>query len=271
MRSALPAVVLLLLGCSKPPPPLPILDFVAYGDSRHYVETHRQLAASILTAKPRFILHSGDLVDHPDQEGEWAQFRDIVKDLRAGSEFLCAVGDHDWVEGSDVFLKEFRMARWYVDARIGDYHIFVLDSRGGFGDAEQVAWLEKTASASTAKHKFAVFHHPPFMVDPKRVKEAEALRPKIHPLLVKLKFCAAFCGHQHAFYTAVRDGLRYVVTAGGGAPLRGLDPSLGDKADLSRSFHHFCGFTVAGPKIEGRVYGKDGTEAPDLRFTLCEH
>jgi Icc-related predicted phosphoesterase len=261
---------LLVVGCpSKPPPVLPAFDFVAYGDCRHNVAVHKEIVDTFARTNPKFVLVTGDLVDEPDKEEDWQSWRDVTKDLRAKSEYLCAVGDHDW-EKVDTFLKEFKLEKWYYDRRIGDVHAFMLDSRN-FTDKAQMEWLEKNASASTAKHKFAVFHHPPFMIDHKRGQEAEALRPLIHPLLVKLKFCAAFCGHQHGFYSTVRDGVRYVVTAGGGAPLWKIDPSLGQPGDLSKKFYHFLGFTDTGKRIEARVFEKDGTEAADLRFTLCEH
>src|SRR5437660_385864 len=92
---------------------------------------------------------------------------------------------------------------------------------------------EKTKAASL---DFAAYHHPPFMIYEKRKAEADKIRANIHPLLVQLKFCAAFCGHQHAFYSTVRDGLRYVVTAGGGAPLRAIDLANGQKGDIARKF-----------------------------------
>ena len=269
MRIALLALIF-AAGCSKKPVPLPPCDFAAYGDCRHNEKVHREVASNLVRTHPKFVLVTGDLVDEPDKPEQWAVWRDIVKDLRAGSEYLCAVGDHDYVD-SNQFLEEFKLEKWYFDRRIGDFHVFILDSRSGFTDPPQVEWLEKTAAASTARHKFAIFHHPPFGIYGKRMEEADAIRPRIHPLLVRLKFCAAFCGHQHAFYSTVRDGLRYVVTAGGGAPLKNIDPALGEKGDLSRRFYHFCGFTVAGTRIEARVFGKDGTEAEDLRFTLCEH
>ncbi len=258
-------------GCSrKPPGLLPTFDFVAYGDCRHNTKVHREIVGNIVRTAPRFVLVTGDLVDQPDQPEDWAEFRDIAKELRSKSEYLCAVGDHDW-EKSDVFFRELKMEKPYFDRRFGDVHVFILDSRQMFKDPEQVKWLEETALASKAKHKVAVFHHPPFMIYPKRMIQADDIRPQIHPLLIRLRFCAAFCGHQHGFYSTVRDGVRYVVTAGGGAPLAHVDPSLGLKGDLSRRFYHFCGFTFAGTKIEARVFEKDGTEAEDLRFTLCEH
>jgi len=64
---------------------------------------------------------------------------------------------------------------------------------------------------------------------------------------------------------------RYVVTAGGGAPLYSIDASLGLKEDLSRKFFHFVGFKIAGTRIEGHVYDPDGVEDLSLAFKLCEH
>jgi hypothetical protein len=261
---------LFAVGCfSKSPPVLPAFDFVAYGDCRHNVAVHKEIVDNIVRTTPKYVLVTGDLVDQPDKPEDWQAWRDVTGELRSKSEYLSAVGDHDW-EKVDTFLKEFNLEKWYYDRRIGDVHVFILDSRS-FADPAQIEWLEKTAAASTAKHKFAVFHHPPFMIDQKRGKEADALRPLIHPRLVKLRFCAAFCGHQHGFYSTARDGVRYVVTAGGGAPLWRTDPSLGQPGDLSKRIYHFVGFSDTGRRSEARVFEKDGTEAPELRFMLCEH
>ncbi len=269
MRAAAAVLALLALaGCSEKKRAAG-LDFAAYGDCRHNADVHRRIAASIAASGARFTLVTGDLVETPEDPAAWAEFRDITKELRK-KPYDCAVGDHDPGE-RQFFKKELALDRLYYDRKDGDVHVFVLDSDGKFTDREQLDWLEKTAAASTAKHKIAVFHHPPYSIKTSRVAEAEELRPKIHPLLVKLKFCAAVCGHQHAFYTTLRDGVRYVVTAGGGAPLYSIDPSLGLKGDLSRKFHHFVGFKVAGARIEGHVYDPDGGEDESLAFTLCEH
>ncbi|HLY10222.1 MAG TPA: metallophosphoesterase [Planctomycetota bacterium] len=268
MRTLAAIALLGLAGCSEKKHAAG-LDFAAYGDCRKEVAIHRQIAGSIAASGARFTVVTGDLVETPEDPAAWAEFHDIVKELRKRP-YDCAVGDHDPGEKL-YFKKELGLERFYYDRRDGDVHLFILDSSGKFNDREQLEWLEKTASASTATHKIAVFHHPPFSIKASRVAEAEELRPKIHPLLVKLKFCAAICGHQHAFYTTVRDRVRYVVTAGGGAPLYSLDPSLGQPGDLSRKFHHFVGFKVAGTRIEGHVYDPEGVEDESLAFPLCEH
>jgi hypothetical protein len=262
------AAVLVLFSCSEKKRATAI-DFVAYGDCRHQPKVHRRMAPHMAASGAKFFLVTGDLMDEPEDEKSWAEFRDITKELRK-KPYYCAFGDHD-AGTKNLFQKEMGEERSYYDKREGDCHIFILDSRGEFTDPEQLDWLKKTAAASTAKHKFAVFHHPPFMIYDKRMAEADKVRPNIHPVLVRLKFCAAFCGHQHAFYSTLRDGIRYVVTAGGGAPLRQIDLANGQPGDIARKFYHFVGLKVAGPKIEAHVYDDDGVEDESLSFTLCEH
>jgi 3',5'-cyclic AMP phosphodiesterase CpdA len=272
LSRAAAAALLLFAGCGKKPPTAAGLDFAAYGDCRHRRAIHQEICRSILAASPKYVIVTGDLVDYAERPEQWAEWKVDTEALRAKLPYICAAGNHDLAEGK-LFQKTLGLDRLYFDRREGDVHLFILDSNGSFNDPAQLEWLEKTAFASTALHKVAVFHHPPFMISPKRNDEPvnTAAAAAIHPLLVKLKFCAAVCGHQHAFYTTLRDGIRYVVTAGGGAPLWDLDKGLGLPSDLTRKFFHFVGFKIDGRTIRGHVYEKDGVEDPDLRFTLCQH
>jgi acid phosphatase type 7 len=246
------------------------LDFVAYGDCRSGHETHRRICASILRSGAKYVVVSGDLVDWGDDEGDWAIFREITKDLRAKTAYLAATGNHD-SSRTRAFERELGVERTWYDKRIGDVHLFILDSNLYFAEAEQLAWLETTAAASDAPHKIAAFHHPPYSLDSFGEFEETPVRERLHPLLVKLKFCGAFCGHHHSFYATRRDGLRYVVTAGGGAHLYRITESKAQAGDLFRSFHHFVGCNVTPKGITARVFDPDGLEAPDLAFQVCQH
>lgn len=274
---------LLLAACSRAPeagPPAQIkaaapsqaveFDFAAYGDCRSGHDTHRRICASMLRFGAKYVVVSGDLVDGGDDEEDWRIWRELTRDLRAKALYLAAPGNHD-VSRNRAFERELGLERSYHDKRIGDVHVFLLDSNEAFDDPAQLAWLEKTASASDAKHKIASFHHPPFSLDAFGELEEKPVRERLHPLLVKLKFCAAFAGHHHSFYATKRDGLRYVVTAGGGAHLYRQSAARAIEGDLFRSFHHFVGCRVGPDGIRARVFDPDGVEAPDLAFRLCEH
>jgi 3',5'-cyclic AMP phosphodiesterase CpdA len=256
-------------GCAEKSPPSRI-DLAVYGDCRQFAKIHRRIAGSIAARNPAAVVVAGDLVNHPEKLFQWDTFRNITRTYSEKSPMLPVIGNHD-VHPDRIFEREMKLEKTWYDRKIGDFHLFVLDSIGVFRDREQIDWLRRTAEASTAKHKFAAFHHPPFLIDRKRMSETPHILANLHPVLVGLKFCAAFCGHQHAFYYTRRDGIPYVVTGGGGSALGELDTSLQVQGDLSRSFYHFVGLTVAGPKIEGRVYDPDGDEVPELAFPLCSH
>lgn len=276
------AALLLLLGaCSRapePPPPVQLqapapaaaVDFAAYGDCRSGHDIHRRICASMLRFGAKYVVVSGDLVDWGDDPGDWKIWREVTKELRAKSLYLAAPGNHD-VSRDRSFERELGLERSYFDKRVGDVHVFLLDSNQEFEEEAQLAWLEATASASDARHKIASFHHPPFSLATWGDLEERPIRRRLHPLLVKLKFCAAFAGHHHSFYATKRDGLRYVVTAGGGAHLYRQDPSRAIDGDLFRSYHHFVGCVVGDKGISARVFDPDGVEAPELAFPLCEH
>jgi hypothetical protein len=217
----------------------------------------------MLKNHPRVVFNTGDLVDALTP-GVWDQFREITRELRSQAVYLPAVGNHD----VDL-AKEFPLERTYYDYRMEDMQFFVLDL--GAWNTEQSQWFEKSASQSTARHKIAVFHYPPFSIDPDHYAEAEGVRTMIHGSLVKLKFCAAFCGHNHLFYTTVRDGVRYVVTGGGGAPLWDVDASRAQKGDLFRKFHHYVGCVVTPRGISAKVLNEYGKEDVSLAFPVCEH
>ncbi len=253
----------------KTPPPPPF-DFVAYGDCRSDHDVHGRICASILRSRPKFVMVSGDLVDFGESAEDWKTFRAVTKELRSRTEYWPAPGNHD-VSFDRAFEKEFGLEKPYYDRRSGDIHVFLLDSNAYFAEAEQLRWLEEKAAASDARHKFAVFHHPPFSIDSFGDYEKKPVRERLHPILVKHKFCAAFAGHHHAFYATLRDGVRHVVTAGGGAPLYQIDPSQAIPGDVYRSFHHYVGCRVLEKKITAQVYDPNGVESPELAFTLCEH
>lgn len=267
------AAALAMSGCGEKTPPAPV-DIALYGDCRQFAKIHRRIAASIAARNPKAVVVAGDLVNHPEVQKEWDQFREITGAYTGKFPMLPLVGNHDVhpVDGKKAFLRETGLTKTWYDRRIGDFHVFVLDSINAFqDDREQLDWLQKTAEASTATHKFAAFHHPPFLIDPKRMHEAPSVLKHLHPLLVKLKFCAGLCGHQHAFYYTRRDGLPYIVSGGGGSALGDLKPELGIAGDLSRSFFHFVGLKIAGSKIQGHVYEPDGDEVPELAFPVCDH
>jgi hypothetical protein len=84
------------------------------------------------------------------------------------------------------------------------------------------------------------------------------LRPVLHDLFRKYGVQLAFQGHDHLYYRTIRDGVTYVVTGGGGAPLYGPNHTeLGVPGDVYESVNHFCLGDVFADRVEVTAYRKD--------------
>lgn len=264
-------LLLLLVPAQAPAPPRPPLrtpfTFALYGDAREGHDVHRSIIAGILASDAKFVVQTGDLAYLIDDDAELDAWRAVSRELRRRMPYYPAKGNHD-VGVKGRFEREFGLDSPWYDRVEGPIHFFFLDSNRI--DEAQTAWLRRAAGASTAPHRIAVMHHPGFTLIPWRDLEAAATRARFHDLLRELGFLAVFCGHDHQFYTTVRDGLRYVVSGGGGAPLYEQDPTRAGAGDRFRVFHHYVLVFVEETRMTARVFGADGVEDPSLTVTVWE-
>ncbi len=199
--------------------------FVAYGDTRTNPVEHAVIIQEILRLHPEFVLQSGDLVSDGRNPAQWVQFAQITQPLReAHIAYYPARGNHDVgpyyphvvVEPFDSGDKVNKL--YYAFTRHRSRFIIVDSMEDYDPSSRQYAWLagELAQARKSAVHTFVMFHEGPFSVGPHGpTLEAQQY---LHPLFVKYKPTAVFCGHDHLYYRTVRDGVTYIVTGGGGAP-----------------------------------------------------
>jgi hypothetical protein len=96
---------------------------------------------------------------------------------------------------------------------------------------------------------------------PDRWAQAETVRDDFHDLFVQYDVDIVFSGHDHQYYRALRDGIYYVITGGGGAPLYGIDETAPhwQAGDVGNSVHHYCHVEVTLTHVHITVYMTDGT------------
>lgn len=274
-------LLLLLAACSSAPPPAgPVrhargadptvpFDFALYGDCRSGHATHQAICDRLAAGSAAFVVQTGDLVGNGDDSDDWADFRRITRPLRSRIPYHATKGNHD-VGDDGYFETELGLGGSWSSVREGPVEFFLFDSTR-LQDPAQLAWLDGALAASTAPHKVAVLHHPCYSLVPRRQRVAEHVRGVLHERFLKARLCAVFNGHDHHFYTTVRDGLRYVVTGGAGAPLYDADASLAVPGDLHRKMHHYLMVRVEERGMSARVHGVDGTAVEGLAFPLCVH
>ena len=186
---------------------------------------------------PDFVVIVGDLIrgytsDNELLKKEWDEFDRVVATFRMP--FHLVVGNHDvWDENSEQVFKD-RYGKLYYSFDHKGSHFIVLDSdlTSCFQkiDEAQLDWLKGDLEAhKDAEHIFVFLHKPLWLKgDPKEDREgfpeeiADHWNQVVHPLLARYNVDAVIAGHFHYFRNdGVRDGIRYLITGGAGAPLRG--------------------------------------------------
>jgi len=235
-------VLVLLLGVFLAPRRADCLRFAVIGDSRpHYDDIFTQPAVfgkmlkdmEAQEPRPAFLLHTGDIIlGWSWNEGvlrkEYERYREAVKGVPFP--IYIALGNHEGFSGQCVSMfRKYFGPTWYSFDREG-YHFVILDNSAAghylkLGD-EQEAWLKKDLEGNKGKKGTFVAMHVPIVGDEMELwLEIDAAdRDRLHKLFLANNVKAVFQGHKHIYELCVRDGIKYVTTGGGGAPVMDWPP-----------------------------------------------
>jgi hypothetical protein len=249
--------------------------FITYGDVRTRHDVHRKVMAKILeSGVPDLALHSGDLVENGYDSALWATFFDIERDLLRQTAFAPALGNHD--RNSKDFYDYFQRDLPYYSFNWGNAHFTVINSdinnvstakssRDEFW-TRQTRWLEDDlASNQKSDYRFVLAHHPPYTA----VERRQGDNPQITaltPMLEKYHVTAGFFGHDHNYQHYLKNGVHYVVSGGGGAPLYDVnkpDPAITVKV---ASIENFVSVSVNGKTAKAQAISIDGKVLDEWEF-----
>src|SRR3954470_19086888 len=247
----------------------PLFRFAAYGDTRDGHEAHRQIVADVLSFHPSLVLQTGDLVHHGDAADEWRIFDDITGDMRRQVPYYPARGNHD--VGREGYYEQrvtqpvLSGNKLYYSFEKENLHFVAIDTQQEVGpESEQGRWLEADLAQAQAAGRFIIpfFHKAIYSIGPHAVEgDVLTLKPILHPLFQRHGVRLVFEGHDHVYYRTVRDGITYVVTGGGGAPLYdGAHPELGLPQDVFAKVNHFCMVDVYADRVEVTAYRDDRSQ-----------
>lgn len=237
----------------------PPFRFAMMGDSRDGEEVYIQLMKRALERKPHFIIHLGDMIPKP-HEKEWQTFFETSRQVSLP--FFPVVGNHDvgtTTLGEEIYRKQFFLPenKTYYAFCVGGILFVILDSEKGRGRIinEQLSWLENILSSSKEKMKLVFIHRPLFLpVD--SLKTGRAMdkypieRDDLHRLFLQNKVKTVFEADDHRYDRREQDGILYLISGGGGAPLTSLKEKGG--------YFHYIWISAQKEKIEGEVVDLEG-------------
>jgi 3',5'-cyclic AMP phosphodiesterase CpdA len=249
--------------------------FVSYGDVRTRDEVHRRVMAAILkSGVPDLALHSGDLVEDGKNSALWANFFDIERELLRQTSFFPSLGNHE--RNTQDFYDFFQTRLPYYSFNWGNAHFIVINTDIGNVSSSKIArdefwerqtrWLEEDLAANQkADYRFVVGHHPPYTAVQRRQGDNPHITA-LTPMFEKYHVTAGLFGHDHNYQHYLKNGVHYIVSGGGGAPLYDVnkpDPAITQKV---ASIENFVSVSVNGKSARVQAIAIDGKVLDEFEF-----
>ncbi|MEN6444658.1 MAG: metallophosphoesterase [Candidatus Cloacimonas sp.] len=219
--------------------------FAIYGDTRSNPEIHRQIVQQIVSHHPEATFHLGDLNSFGLAQKEYDNFLQIIAPLNINKAFYPARGNHE--KDLNLFLKNFPYLKGssYYTIYADSIRFIILDSVLDLSPgSEQYRWLQKQLLERTPS--LLLLHHPIFSSG--EHSDELGLQLFLPELLKNSSVKAVFSAHDHNYERSEYKGITYIVSGGGGAPLREED-NPNPYSQLFIKGHNY----LIGDRIDGKV------------------
>lgn len=199
--------------------------FFAYGDNRSDSAGHQSVVNRMVQVSPApgFALNVGDLT-YDGSTTAYRTFFNVERGLLRGLPMYPVLGNHD--DGNMTnwfrFLVLPNNERWY-SLRNGNAAYLCLDSYSTYtpGSAQYdwlVAELTADSADATVRHIFVLIHEPPYTTNTGHASNL-TIRQYLCPLFERFHVAIVFNGHVHCYEHSLVNGVHYITSGGGGAPL----------------------------------------------------
>ena len=216
--------------------------FAVVGASRGNPEVYKALLSQIEADGNSFVIHLGGIVENGKTE-EFQAWRELMADFPLP--FYAAPGGSDASDGSLANYLAFTDAPGtHYSFDWGQVHVAVVDTSRGYLTAEDTAWLDANLAATQKPVKIVATHYPPF--DPRGSDAVMTRGNEAFLLLMRQRGVKyVFAANIHAYDQSTRDGVIYVISGGGGAPLT--------RSEADGGFYHYVRVSVNGVDVQTEV------------------
>jgi len=241
--------------------------FAAFGDSRDNPVVLEAIAEKVAAAAPAFFIHLGDFVANGNQSALWRRdFFAPAAALLSTAPLLPVLGNHE--EHAPQYFQYFMVPAvesgsdteaWY-SCDYGSVHITVLDSQQDFRPTSaQYRWLLRDLAserADAAAWRIVALHD--HVHSSSRRGPNTLVQKHLAPLWEAYRVSLVLSGHEHAYMRSVKNGITYVVTGGGGAPLYPVNLIENPFQVYANSCYHYVLFEADATSLRGRAHDAAG-------------
>lgn len=160
-----------------------------------------------------FIMNTGDLVDHGDNNKQWQYMFDTASKYLMSTSMMPTTGNHEG-HGTNATANRFVLPGMpEQDTTTGVYYSFTynnvhfavlntndLDEKTDGLTEKQLAWLKNDMNSSDAQWKFVALHKAPYSQG-SHYKDDDvcAIREQLSSLMPELGIDMVFTGHDHVY------------------------------------------------------------------------
>jgi tRNA (guanine-N7-)-methyltransferase len=247
--------------------PVPV-HFLVYGDDRSDPAAHAAVVKWLVATPSDFLVNTGDLVADGGRALDWQAFFDIEGALLRDRALFVSIGNHelhDDAAGSNFaryfgFIEPGPVPRPYGTARVGSTRLFFLNSKDDWSGGEEREWLERELARADAEPglmwRIAVVHQGPWSSGP-HGPSPSLVAGHVPALLAAHHIDLIFSGHDHIYERGVGEGMKYVVSGGGGAPLYPI--KLVATARKAEAAYHFVDVSLGADALRIVARRVDGS------------
>lgn len=243
------------------------MSFLVYGDNRSDDRAHQAVVKAMLGAPSDFLVHTGDMVAEGDNEDDWRRFFAIETPLLRDRCVFACVGNHEMIgKNVDRYLRYFQVSgagkpSLFYTVRWANARFFFLNAFADWAACDDRTWLEQELSRADTEegldHRFVVMHHGPYSSG-YHGSNVDFCRPGLPAYLADHKVTMVFAGHDHMYERGENNGVRYILSGGGGAPLYKVDRAH-PGARAIETVHHFVEVKIEGKVVRTNARRLDGS------------
>lgn len=230
--------------------------FVAYGDTRTNDGDRAAVVKSIIDINPDIIFNTGDLVGDGTEYDYWRTWFSTNQDILDHIPYFVAIGNHEMEADLYYDIWHFPGNEQWYSIDYGNAHFVCLNTNIGLNGVQR-DWLEADLESASqiADWIFVFFHHPPYSSG--NHGSDIPVRNAWCSLFEDYGVDIVFNGHDHDYERSLVNGVYYIVTGGGGAPLRPVGTS--EWTIYSEMTLHCCEISIDSLQLDLKAIKPDGT------------
>jgi predicted phosphodiesterase len=235
-----------------------------YGDTRSIPEDHEKIVDRMVAENPDLVFNLGDLVGHGDEYETWdPQFFAPLEPLMKTVPLFAVPGNHE--HDSDNFYNFLSQPppENYFAFTYGNSFNIALDTNFPymFPGSDMMDWFEEVLNSDEAREAtwlFAYAHHPPYCEGRASAWDGDpGVREWILPLAEQFGIDIFFTGHTHTYERGTLNGVVWIVSGGGGAPLYPCTKEI-EHIEMCLVINHYLRVEIDGTHLDYKAIDDNG-------------